>query len=106
MWKISAEALAYLAKQEVKELTVEQPACISGCCIPVSEPPRIRLGRGQEAASGSEDSQSRAGERYVMLEVEGIKINMPSYLAGVDVTIDLTRFLRREKLVIEGWNPV
>lgn len=100
MWKISPEAMAYLAKQQVQELTVDQPVTVSGCCIQVSEPPRVRMGEplqtGLQGGGGS----------YAVLEVEGIKLNVPSHLTTLELTIDLTQFFGREKLVIEGWNLV
>lgn len=106
MWKISPEAIAYLVKQQVHELTVEQPVTVSGCCIPVSEPPRVRVGQESERVVQLENKQTCDGDRYVVLDVEGIRLNIPSYLADVELTIDLTRFWRRERLVIEGWNLV
>lgn len=100
MWKISPEAMTYLAKQQVQELTVDQPVTVSGCCIQVSEPPRVRTGEPPQAGLQS------GGGSYAVLEVEGIKLNVPSHLAALELTIDLTRFFRREKLVIEGWNLI
>lgn len=104
MWKISPEALAYLNKQQIQELTVDQPVTVSGCCIQVSEPPGVRA--GEPLWAGLKPGVQVGGGSFAVLEVEGIKLNVPSHLAGLDLTIDLTRFWRREKLVIEGWNLV
>ncbi|MHB1404626.1 MAG: hypothetical protein ACYCV0_03430 [Desulfitobacteriaceae bacterium] len=104
MWKISPEAMAYLAKQQVQELTVDQPVTVSGCCIQVSEPPRVRM--GEPLQTRLRPGVQGGGGSYVVLEVEGIKLNVPSHLAALELTIDLTWFFRREKLVIEGWNLV
>lgn len=104
MWKISPKALDYLAKQQVKEITVDQPLIISGCCIPVSEPPKVRIGEVLRYTNNPDGKDN--GNLYVTKHVEGIKVNIPSYLIGLEVTIDLTQFLQRKKLVIEGWNLV
>lgn len=104
MWKISSEAMTYLSKEAIRELTVDQPLTVSGCCIQISEPPKVRVGANLRSESGS--GIRGDGGRYVALEVEGIKLNIPTYLTGLELTIDLTRFFHREKLVIEGWNLV
>ncbi|AFM43358.1 hypothetical protein Desaci_4517 [Desulfosporosinus acidiphilus SJ4] len=99
MWTISPEAFDFLEKSGVKTISVDMPVIINGCCLQISEPPLVHLGelkvrKGLETAPGS----------YTVIEVQGIRINVPSHLSNMNLVVDLTRFFRREKLVIEGWN--
>lgn len=94
MWQISGDAMAYLEKRQSTVLTVEQPIPVSGCCIHIAEPPGVKLG------------EPKAGERYTPLEVQGVKVYIPPHLLNLDLTIDVTKFWRKEKLVIEGWKLV
>ncbi|KLU62468.1 hypothetical protein CEB3_c12030 [Peptococcaceae bacterium CEB3] len=101
MWTISPEALAYLRKSGSASLTVDQPLIVDGCCLQISEPPAVYLGEPKPASG-----KKRSPGSYTALEVHGIKLHVPSHLSRLDLIIDLTRFFRREKLVVEGWNLV
>ncbi|MGC7871849.1 hypothetical protein ACPUYX_10015 [Desulfosporosinus sp. SYSU MS00001] len=99
MWTISPEALAFLERREVKTISVDMPIIVNGCCLQISEPPPVYLGelkvrKGLKISEGS----------YTALEVQGIKLNVPSHLRNMNLMVDLTRFFHREKLVVEGWN--
>jgi hypothetical protein len=99
MWTISPEALSFLEKREAKMITVDMPVIVNGCCLQISEPPSVYLGelkvrKGLKVSEGC----------YTVLDVHGIKINVPSHLCNMNLEVDLTRFFRKEKLVIEGWN--
>lgn len=101
MWTISPEALAFLEKNGARILTVDQPVVVDGCCLQISEPPAVYLGEPKSIVGKKRNTGS-----YMALEVEGIRIHVPSYLSRLNLMIDLTRFFWKEKLVVEGWNLV
>ncbi len=90
MWKISPEALAYVWEHG-GEATVGLPVTVTGCCMHITEAPEVRLGKPVKP------------QGYVRLDVQDAALYVPADLADSELSLELVRFFRRQRLVVEGW---
>ena len=90
MWKISPEALAYV-RANGGEATVGIPVTVTGCCLHITEAPEVRLGKPAQT------------QGYMRLDVQDAALYVPADLADLELGLELVRFFRRQRLVVEGW---
>lgn len=93
MWTISPEALAFV-RANGGEAAVGIPVTVTGCCMHITEAPEVRLGKPAQP------------EGYTRLDIQDAVLYVPVTLAEAELSLELTRFFRRPRLVVEGWKVV
>lgn len=90
MLKITPEALSIIQNQG-KPIFLELPKLIRNCCFDLQECPSVRVGEPRNAAG------------YEKRTVQDVTVYLPRHLPDFPLTIAVSSFLGRKRLVVDGW---
>jgi hypothetical protein len=90
MLTFTPEALSIIRKQD-KPIFLELPKLIRNCCFDLQECPSVRIG------------EPRNEQDYEKRIVQEVTVYLPRRLPEFALTITISSFLGRKRLVVDGW---
>jgi hypothetical protein len=93
MLTITPEAKEIIESRD-KTVFLDMPVAIRGCCFDLQERPVVRFGAPFKK------------EYFVQKLIDGITVFVPDVITELELTITVSSFFGRKKLVIEGWRYI
>jgi len=87
---ITPEAVSIIVKQN-NTIFLEMPKLIRNCCFDLQECPSVRIG------------EPRNTKDYDRKIVQGVTVFLPRHLPEFALTVTVSSFFGRKRLVVDGW---